>query len=108
MNSIPCTQYVRPRGLTKKLAMEDVPDSTYQHARYIMQAGLVFETEVMMSGEISLTITDKTKEEDVAIQFAQNIPGNVRPAFYKLIDDYYEKHKDMIHKAIAEKEKESK
>ena len=70
---IPFTQYLLPDG--RKRAVEfSVSGEEAIIARRVLDKGLRFEAEVLTTGEVSLTIFDPEKEEDVAIEVVPNGP----------------------------------
>lgn len=68
---IPFTQYLRPNGRPQP-GFFSVDGDTYALARKIIEAGYVFEAEVLTTGEVSFTVSDG--EEDYAIQVCPNGP----------------------------------
>ena len=81
MPEIEFTQYKLPHGRAVPVRI-DRPDPVYEKARRLMEAGYVFECEVLTDGEVSLTITDD--EADHAIEVCPNGP-EVPAAVDKLI-----------------------
>lgn len=71
---IPFTQYLMPDGRTREMLVA-VPDHVYLQAKELMADGYEFEAEILMTGEVSLTVVDTTEEEDIAIQICPNGPG---------------------------------
>jgi hypothetical protein len=64
---IPIIQYMRPDG--KKIIIDaemDNPD-VYEKAKKILDAGLKFETEILMNGLISTTISNDKEDLDIRI-----------------------------------------
>ena len=84
---IPFTQFVAPNGLRRPVTIQ-VSDEVAGKARMIIRRGFVFECEVLMSGEVSLTITDP-EEGDADIQMCMNGPG-VREAVERLVNRFAE------------------
>lgn len=84
---IPFTQFVAPNGTRREVTIV-VSDETATKARLIIQRGFAFECEVLMSGEVSLTVTDPD-EGDLDIEVVQNGPG-VREAVERLVDRFAE------------------
>ncbi|WP_230280234.1 hypothetical protein [Croceicoccus sp. Ery15] len=84
---IPFTQFVAPNGHRRPVTIE-VSDDTAAKARLIIQRGFAFECEVLMSGEVSLTITDP-EEGDLDIEVVMNGPG-VREAVERLVNRFAE------------------
>jgi len=75
---IPFTQYKLPDGRRVEISIER-PTSVAEKARQIIDAGYVFECEVLTTGDVSLTITDP-EEGDLAFQVCANgeaVPGAV-------------------------------
>jgi hypothetical protein len=70
-NEIEFTQYLRPDGRTRKIYIER-SEPIVQMARVIQAEGYCFECEELMTGMVSLTISDG--EQDVAIEVCQNGP----------------------------------
>lgn len=69
MPLIPFTQYLRPHG-KKTLITIDRPQSVYDKAMKIIEAGYVFEAEVLTTGMVSLTIGGK--HTDVCMELVMN------------------------------------
>lgn len=74
-NSIPFTQYLRPNGRKKAVSVEVSPDIA-EKARSIIAKGLCFECEVLMTDQVSFTITDPD-EGDLDVRVCFNGPGVV-------------------------------
>jgi hypothetical protein len=68
---IPFTQYVRPDGRRRFIEIERPPEIEAR-ARALIEKGLVFEAEVLVTGEVSLTVGDPVEEEDIAIEITPN------------------------------------
>ena len=69
--SVPFTQYILPYGRKERIlfpATQEMADK----AKLILDAGYVFEIEILRTGIISATITDPITECDVAIVLASN------------------------------------
>src|SRR5690606_42033414 len=67
--SIPVTQYLRPYGTPTDITI-DRPPHVEALAREVIDAGYVFEAEVLTTGEVLLTVFDLSEEEDVCIKLA--------------------------------------
>ena len=70
---IPFTQYKLPDGRRVEISVHRPPDIAAKAMR-IIEAGHVFECEVLTDGEVSLTITDPDKG-DVDIDVCKNGPA---------------------------------
>lgn len=70
--AIPFTQYVRPDGRTKEVAIP-MPKDIWDKAQEIIQKGFRFEVESLVTGQVSLTIVDD--EMNRAIHVCENGPG---------------------------------
>ncbi len=74
------TQYLLPNGHPQSVAI-DLDGQTETKAQEIIDAGLVFECELLSGFRlVSFTIGDKTEEEDVAIKICPNgveVPNTV-------------------------------
>jgi hypothetical protein len=84
--SIPFTQYLRPHG--RKTHVEiDMPWEIEQKAKAIMMANLSFECEELLTGKVSLTISNQ--EQDL---FIEVVPNNeeVVDAVARLVEKGYE------------------
>ena len=66
MTEIPFTQYLRPRGKQVEVFIER-PAEIYQKAQAIINRGYRFEIEVLLTGQVSMTISDDT--DDYAMKF---------------------------------------
>ncbi len=88
MAEIPVTQYMRPHGKKVIISIER-PKDIYSKAKEILNAGYLFEIEVLTTGQVSLTITDG--EEDICFEVADNVPGGPASAFDRLVLDFYDK-----------------
>jgi hypothetical protein len=71
--SIPFTQYLRPQGHTQRIAVRR-PFAITQKAKHILSLGYVFEIEVLRTGQVSVSIADNKKGEDVEIEVCNNGP----------------------------------
>lgn len=67
--SIPFTQYMRPRGTRKQIGWEiDGDEEMEMKARKLLEAGCVFEAEVLNTGHVSMTVQKlKTHEEQMRL-----------------------------------------
>jgi len=83
--SILFTQYLRPFGIPRPMKIDRPPDIE-KMAQAIIAKGMVFEVEELTTGDVSLTIGDKVKEEDIAIQLCENGPA-VPEAVDKLVKE---------------------
>jgi hypothetical protein len=68
---IPFTQYLLPDGRKSRTTMETNRE-VYAKAQRILSAGLVFEIEVLRTGDVSATIVDPIEEIDVDITVGRN------------------------------------
>ena len=84
MTEIPFTQYKLPNGQPVPVAVNR-PDHITAKAQEIIAAGYRFECEVLMSGQISLTITDD--DADHAIEVVDNGP-DVPKAVDRLVSNF--------------------
>lgn len=85
MPNIPFVQYLRPDG-RKSVISIDRPQNICAVADKIITSGLRFEAEILMNGQVSLTIT--SHEQDEAIEIVQNGPGMVAAAVDRLITNF--------------------
>ena len=70
--AIPFTQYMLPDGQRKKVSMP-CQKVTHTKACQIMEAGFAFEIEILSTGMVSATITDKRGDTgDVAFYVGAN------------------------------------
>jgi hypothetical protein len=72
--SLTFTQYLRPDGRQQPVSI-DVPQNVYDAAAVLQSRGLRFECEMLTTGEVSLTIHDPIKEQDVDSRVVPNGPG---------------------------------
>lgn len=84
--SIPFTQYLLPDGRTRPISIKR-DQLTEVKANAILDKGFRFEAEMLLTGDISLTIHDPKNEEDVAIEVCKNGP-EVPKAVDKLILEF--------------------
>lgn len=87
MKSIPFTEYVLPNG-RKISRIVGCYDDVAQKAFQIIEAGFRFEMEILRTGEVSLTIHDIGKGEDVAIELCLNNQDEFRKAVDRLITEF--------------------
>ena len=80
-HEIAFTQYMQPDGRKVVMACPAAPEIA-QMAREVISHGLVFEAEVLMTREVSFTVSDG--EEDKFIEVCANGP-QVRGAIEKLV-----------------------
>ena len=73
MTSIPFTQYTWPNGEPRQIFVGRPPE-VMNKAFAIIAAGFRFETELLTTGEVSLTLHDPETEEDVDIEVVPNGP----------------------------------
>lgn len=73
ITEIPFTQYVLPNGNPREV-MIDRPNDVAAKAAEIIARGHRFECEVLTTGEISLTLHDPKKGEDIDIEVVPNGP----------------------------------
>lgn len=83
-NTLPIsfTQYMRPNGRPEKVVIHR-PNEIADKALRIVEAGFSLECEVLMTGDVSLTITD-SEYGNLAIEVVRNGPG-VPPAVDRMI-----------------------
>lgn len=60
------TQYMRPDGRPKPIVIER-PMPVVQKSERIRDAGLAFEAEVLLSGQVSMTITSDEADLDCVV-----------------------------------------
>ena len=82
--SVRFIQYLRPAGRQKEMLINR-PPSIVAKAEEIWAAGYRLEAEVLMSGLVSLTISDG--EEDMAIELVANGP-EVPKAVDRMISEF--------------------
>lgn len=70
-SGIPFTQYLLPDGRQREVFI-DRPEKIEAQAQLIIKRGLRFECEMLTDGEVSLTIHDPKKGEDIAIEIVPN------------------------------------
>ena len=85
MGKIPVTQYLRPDGRKKQLLLER-PREIYDRAMKLIADGYVFETEVLRTGQISLTIADN--EGDCAVKLVAPVSGKIKEAFDDMLKHF--------------------
>jgi hypothetical protein len=88
--TIEVTQFIRPNGRREILEVE-LPNDTGAQAEAIIEAGMRFEAEVLMSGEVSLTISgpnDEGEDDDLEIEISPN-DERVKEAMNRLIAKGY-------------------
>lgn len=73
MANVKFTQYLMPDGRTREQWI-DLPQEVYDKACLIYQAGFHLACEILSTGMISLTVEDRTHEEDVACKVCRNGP----------------------------------
>jgi len=81
--AIPFTQYLLPDGRTTEVTINR-PEAVEKQARVVSEHGWRFECELLTTGDVSLTVFDPTKGEDVAIELVPNGPL-VPPAVDRLV-----------------------
>ena len=93
MNTIAFTQYLRPHGRKISTSVE-CSDDIIEKADAICAAGYKFEVEVLMTGNVSMTVenTDDDKLDleggPIAIEIVPNGPG-VLDAVVRLVNKAY-------------------
>ncbi len=85
---IPVTQYLRPDGRKIRVYV-DRPRDIYNKAMEIIDMGYRFETEVLTTGHVSLTIADDEADHD--IELTNNEPEAPNEAFDRLIIRFYDR-----------------
>lgn len=83
---IPFIQYMLPNGERRHREIER-PEPIEKKAREILAAGLRFESEVLQTGHVSVTIFDPSVEEDAAIKIIPNGP-QVPEAIDEMISEF--------------------
>ena len=78
-------QYLRPDGRQVEMFIQDMAPGIVAKAEEIWAAGYRLEAEVLMSGLVSLTISDG--EEDVAVELIANGP-EVPKAVDRMISEF--------------------
>ena len=73
MGTIPFTQYLRPDGRKTRVYVKR-PMPIAARAQLIIEKGHRFECEMLQTGDVSVTVFDLDKEEDVAIRICANGP----------------------------------
>jgi hypothetical protein len=101
MKPVQFTQYLRPDGRPRATSFE-VPDEVADLAAHVISKGYRFESEVLMTGHVSLAVCGPSLEEpgetdDIAIELVNNGP-DVPPAVERLIR---EAHK-LVTKLVTE------
>ena len=86
---IPFTQYHLPRGLKSHVEFEPVSPAIQALADKLLAAGCKFESEVLTTGQVSLTVAGtppgETEEHDIAIALCRNDYGFIARAVDKLV-----------------------
>ena len=67
---IPATFYKLPNGEKHEVFLEAREEPFFKKAMIIIKSGFKFEFEVLTTDEVSLTIVDLKKDQDVAIEIA--------------------------------------
>jgi hypothetical protein len=88
MNDIEFTQYLRPAGRCRQIYIQR-PQGIVKKANAIRAWGYCFECEELITGMVSLTISDR--EQDVAIELCDNGSG-VPETVDRLIEEFYGRH----------------
>lgn len=83
--SIPFTQYIRPYGRTREVTLQCLTKKAFLKSQTILSYGLEFECEILLTGESSLTIADRKKEEDLATEVSPAGYGDICKALENLI-----------------------
>lgn len=78
------TQYLLPNRQKREVQFDCVEDLA-KKAQQIIDAGLVFESEILRTGQVSFTIADLELEEDVEIEVCNNGP-DVIEAVNRLVE----------------------
>jgi hypothetical protein len=75
---IPFTQYLRPDGRQRQAGFP-AEGKTYVDAMAMMiRKGYRFEAEILTTDEVSLTVFDPGREEDIAIEVVANGPDVIK------------------------------
>lgn len=72
---IPFTQYLMPDGRKREGGFER-PADVEALAHRMLEAGLVFECEVLGNGLVSLTVTDPTGDEGAPVDLDGEVTAN--------------------------------
>jgi len=83
---IPYTRYVLPNGRKVHETLL-VSADTFDKAAEILNSGLVFEAEILTTGEVSFTIVDPVEEIDLDILVAAN-DENLLPKVEEMIRNF--------------------
>ena len=96
--AIPFTQYLRPRG-RRRAVITHVPAALFEKVNAILDAGYVFESELLRDGNtVVLTITDR-ETDDYAIRLCHNskeVVENVRLLVEEFDLDTANRRRDTI------------
>jgi hypothetical protein len=84
---IPFTQYVRPDGRKRPVTINR-PAEIEAKARALLLMGLRLEAEELTTGQVSFTVYDPVKEEDIVQEIVSNGPG-VGAAVDRLVEAAY-------------------
>ncbi len=68
MHKILFTQYILPNGRKREIDLFTNDDDIFKKSKLIQNAGFRFECEYLITKELSLTILDIRKDQDVAIE----------------------------------------
>ena len=68
---IPFTRYLLPNGAKTPTTFKST-GKTARIAKALVGFGLLFECEILTTGEVSLTVHDPEIEEDISIQLCEN------------------------------------
>lgn len=87
-HEVPFTQFLRPHGRSKPVVIER-PKRIAEKADRVRLAGLSFEVEELLTGEVSLTVADRSEGVDLFIEVVPNGP-EVPEAVDRLVNDAYD------------------
>lgn len=85
VSAIPFTQFIPPHGKRRPTSIEVAPD-VHERAMSLIANGLLFECEVLSTGQVSVTITDE-EDGDLDIRVIPNGPG-VREAVEEMVRQF--------------------
>lgn len=90
MMRIDVIQYVRPHGIQRPIYIENMPDDLQPYVDAMKEDGVRIAVEELVTGEVSFTLENWRKGEDVDIELCANGPGDdgTRASLEKLIRRY--------------------
>jgi hypothetical protein len=94
------TQFMRPDGRQVEKAFEGVPIELLAFWKTIQESGLRLEVEMLVSGEVNVTLTDKDAEEDYDGFVCPNspqVPENITKMFRRFnADEHLQWRRDRL------------